>query len=186
MLAFIASFQIVYYLEDKKLHLPPFSNQLFSYFDSTNFEDTSPLDLSSIYKELVNSRSPALEYEDQDLPQELPQQSTYAKCIDHSLGSVKQKSQKGIYTWKDENGVMNFSDSKPEGTDSQPLALAGAKIFDYFKLNISGANVPFEFKEKLTHSINKLFALYGQLIAKEDLKQVVVNLRFFTSNTIPS
>ncbi|MEP1448926.1 MAG: DUF4124 domain-containing protein [Paraglaciecola sp.] len=182
LLAFIASFQIVHYLEGNKLYLPPFLNQLFGYFGNTNFEGTSPLDLASIEKETIKSDSPTLHYEPQELPQELPRaQRKNASCIDHSLGNVKVKPQSKIYTWKDENGVTHFSDSKPEDTDSQPLTLAGSKIFNYFKLNISGANVPFEFKEKLTHSINKLFALYGQLIAKEDLRQVVVNLRFFTS-----
>jgi hypothetical protein len=176
LLAFIASFQLAYYLDDKKLYLPPFLNQLLGYFDNTNFAGTSPLDLASIDKQAV--KSPALQYEHQELPQT---QRNNVSCIDHSLGSVKVKPQSKIYTWKDKSGVTNFSDSKPEDTDSQPLTLAGSKIFDYFKLNISGANVPFEFKEKLTHSINKLFALYGQLIAKEDLRQVAVNLRFFTS-----
>jgi hypothetical protein len=178
LLAFIASFQLAYYLDDKQLYLPPFLNQLFVYFDNSNFEGTSPLDLASIEKETVKSPSSSPQYEPQELPQA---QRKNASCIDHSIGNVKVKPQSKIYTWKDKSGVTNFSDSKPEDTDSQPLTLAGSKIFDYFKLNISGANVPFEFKEKLTHSINKLFALYGQLIAKEDLKQVVVNLRFFPS-----
>ncbi|GAC17701.1 DUF4124 domain-containing protein [Paraglaciecola arctica] len=176
LLAFIASFQLAYYLDDKKLYLPPFLNQLLGYFDNSNFAGTSPLDLASIDKKAV--KSPALQYEHQELPQT---QRNTVSCIDHSLGNVKVKPQSKIYTWKDKSGVTNFSDSKPEDTDSQSLTIAGPKIFDYFKLNISGANVPFEFKEKLTHSINKLFALYGQLIAKEDLRQVVVNLRFFTS-----
>tara|TARA_R110002153_G_scaffold940_2_gene4247 strand:- start:5305 stop:6447 length:1143 start_codon:yes stop_codon:yes gene_type:complete len=178
LLAFIASFQLAYYLDDKKLYLPPFLNQLLGYFENSNFEGTSPLDLASIEKETAESPSSSQQYGSQELPQA---QRKNASCIDHSLGKVTVKPQNKIYTWKDKSGVTNFSDSKPEDTDSQHLTLAGSKIFDYFKLNISGANVPFEFKEKLTHSINKLFALYGQLIAKEDLRQVVVNLRFFTS-----
>jgi hypothetical protein len=178
LLAFLASFQLAYYLDDKKLYLPPFLIQLFAYFDNTSFEGTSPLDLASIDTETVKSHSPARQYEPQELPQA---ERNNVSCNDHSLGNVKVKPQNKIYTWKDKSGVTNFSDSKPEDTDSQRLELAGDTIFDYFKLNVSGTNVPFEFKEKLTHSINKLFALYGQLIAKKNLRQVVVNLRFFTS-----
>lgn len=182
LLAFTASFQLACYLEGKKLYLPPFLHPLFAYLENTNFESPSPLDLTSIDKQAAKSHSPALQYESQELPPALPHvQSKNVRCIDHSLGNVKLKPQNKIYTWKDEKGVANFSDSKPEDTESQHLTLAGDSIFDYFRLNISGANVPFEFKEKLTNSINKLFALYGQLIAKEDLKQVLVNLRFFTS-----
>ncbi|MBU3003430.1 DUF4124 domain-containing protein [Paraglaciecola arctica] len=178
LLAFIASFQLVHYLDNKNLYLPSFLNQLFRYFDDTNFAGSSPVDLASMDTPSTKSRSPARQYQPQELPQT---QRSNLSCTDHSLGNVKVKPQSKIYTWKDEKGVTHFSDSKPEDTNSQPLELAADKIFDYFKLNISGANVPFEFKEKLTHSINKLFALYGQLIAKEDLRQVVVNLRFFTS-----
>jgi hypothetical protein len=178
LLAFIASFQLVHYLDDKKLYLPPFLNQLFGYFDNPNFEGTLPLDLITIDTQSTKSHTPPLQYESQELPQT---QRSNLSCTDHSLGNVKVKPQSKIYTWKDEKGVTHFSDNKPEDTDSQPMALAKDTIFDYFKLNISGAKVPFEFKEKLTHSINKLFGLYGQLIGKEDLKQVVVNLRFFTS-----
>jgi hypothetical protein len=102
-------------------------------------------------------------------------------CKDHSLGKLKAKPTSKIYTWKDEKGVVHFSDNKPSDFDSDELEFAGAQVFDYFSLNIAGQGVPFEFKEKLTRSINKMFSVYGQLIDKKNLKKVAVNLRFISS-----
>ncbi|GAC17698.1 hypothetical protein [Paraglaciecola arctica] len=103
LLAFIASFQLAYYLDDKKLYLPPFLNQLLGYFDNSNFAGTSPLDLASSDKKAV--KSPALQYQPQELPQT---QRNNVSCIDHSLGNVKVKSQSKIYTWKDKKWSHQF------------------------------------------------------------------------------
>jgi hypothetical protein len=173
--AFGMSFLLVNHLQGKKLYLPDFISQVIQYFNESSI-------IHSTNIESVKATNP-LPQKIELLTEELDN-STNSKrgCVDHSLGQVKATKENKIYTWKDEQGINNFSDKKPANNHAKQLDLAGGQVFNYFSLNIVGAvNIPFEFKEKLSRSIHKMFAVYGQLIDKKQLKKVSVNLKFIAS-----
>ncbi|WP_289029663.1 DUF4124 domain-containing protein [uncultured Paraglaciecola sp.] len=173
--AFGASSLFVKYLESEKVALPPFVNKALAYFEeSPQLISQEVLSIDSKIDKPSLNLAPQVEIiNEMSRPRRV--------CKDHSLGELKVKSQSNIYTWKDSQGVTHFSDKKPDNLSVEELELAGEQVFDYFSLNIVGADVPFEFKEKLSRAIHKMFVIYGQLIDKSNLKKVSINLRFIAS-----
>jgi len=72
-------------------------------------------------------------------------------CKDTSLGEVEYKKVGEVYTWVDERGIANFS------------------------------RLPYDFNQRLTSKLNKLFEIYGQLLDRSSLKKVDINLRVYAS-----
>ncbi len=98
-------------------------------------------------------------------------------CINTSLGNVKYKKIGEVYTWTDENGTPHFSDTPPEKGDYAQLSYAGDKVLDYFLLDLNTESLPYDFNQKLTVKLNKLFGLYGKLLDISSLKKVDINLQ---------
>ena len=174
LVAFGASILLVNHLNGKKILLPEFVDHVLSYFNELVLIDAEPIK--------SNLKSIQLPPNNKFLPIETNEiLAPRIVCKDHSIGELQAKKKSNIYTWKDNKGVTHFSDKKPEDNQAKQLELAGEQVFDFFSLNIVGANIPFEFKEKLSRSINKMFAVYGRLIDKNNLKKVSVNLKFIAS-----
>jgi hypothetical protein len=102
-------------------------------------------------------------------------------CKDTSLGEIKYKKIGEIYTWTDEKEIVHFSSTPPQKGDFELLSYAKEKVFDYFTLDLNTENLPYDFNEKLTLKLNKLFEIYGQLITHTSLKKVDINLRVYAS-----
>jgi len=182
-LSFFASFELAYFLDGKKLYLPDFFVQNLHVKS-----DLPPAKLAvSEYQDEVLLLERKVQFphlDDQNKIVELYEvNQTQSVCVDHSLGDLKVQSKNGLYYWTDDKGVKHISDKKPKEIEYQAFVLAGEQVLDYFSLNITGSDVPFEFKEKLTRSITALFKVYGQLLSKAELKKVQVNLKFIASAT---
>lgn len=102
-------------------------------------------------------------------------------CKDTSLGGVKYKKVGEIYTWVDERGIANFSSSQPKKHEFKLLDYAGEKVFDYFTLDLNTESLPYDFNQKLTLKLNKLFEVYGLLLDRSSLKKVEIKLRVYVS-----
>ena len=184
MLAFIISFELAYYLDGKRFYVPDFL-ALSQYFKQELLPtEASTIETQSAQLPTINNPHNITHTEQKTKIVELSEigQRRYV-CTDHALGELQVQNKNGLYFWTDEKGTKHISDKKPKDTEYQMLTLVGEQVLDYFSLNISGSDVPFEFKEKLTGSITKLFAVYGQLLNQAELKKVAVNLRFITSKT---
>ena len=184
IVAFIASFALAYYLNGKSFYLPNFL--VPSQYFQNDLMQTEESTLDGQTDLLLPSEQFQKPLQTVNIPKivELPETGqSQIFCIDHSLGELQVQNKNGLYYWTDEQGIKHISDKKPKDTEYQMLTLAGEQVLDYFSLNITGSDVPFEFKEKLTRYITKLFAVYGQLLSKAELKKVVVNLKFITSKT---
>lgn len=103
-------------------------------------------------------------------------------CKDTSLGELEYKKVGEVYTWTDEYGMPHFSDTPPSKGDFESLNYAGQKVFDYFTLDLNTESLPYDFNQKLSLKLNKLFELYGQLLDTSSLKKVDINLRVYQSN----
>jgi hypothetical protein len=174
LLAFGFSFQLFQYLNGIKIYIPELIIPFVHFFNEPHeiTEKTSSPTSEAI---LVSDQ---VKFHPDELSENIPRKIA---CKDHSLGKLKTKPTSKIFTWKDEKGVVSFGDKEPDSFDSEELSLAGTQVFDYFSLNIVGEGVPFEFKEKLSRAINKMFAVYGQLIDRQNLKKVLVNIKFISS-----
>jgi hypothetical protein len=102
-------------------------------------------------------------------------------CKDTSLGEVGYKKVGEVYTWVDERGIANFSSAPPKKGEFKILNYAGEKVFDYFTLDLNTESLPYDFNQRLTLKLNKLFEIYGQLLDKSSLKKVDINLRVYAS-----
>lgn len=102
-------------------------------------------------------------------------------CKHTSLGEIKYKKTGNVYTWVDERGISNFSSTPPNNADFKQLNYAENKIFDYFSLDLNTENLPYDFNQKLSIKLHKLFELYGKLLDVSKLRKVDINLRVFAS-----
>lgn len=105
-----------------------------------------------------------------------------AVCKDTSLGELQLKKTGQVYTWTDDEGVLHFSDTPPGRGNFESLDYAKERVFDYFSLNLNTDNLPYDFNQKLTVKLNKLFKLYGNLLDRSLLKKVDINLQVYRSN----
>lgn len=90
---------------------------------------------------------------------------------------MKYKKVGEVYTWTDENGTPHFSDTPPDKGDYSQLNYAGEKVLDYFLLDLNTESLPYDFNQKLTVKLNKLFRFYGKLLDTSSLKKVDINLQ---------
>ena len=102
-------------------------------------------------------------------------------CKDTSIGAVQYKKIGDVYTWIDERGIANFSSTPPQKGEFELLNYAGEKVFDYFSLDLNTESLPYDFNQKLTVKLNKLFEIYGQLLDRSSLKKIGIKLRIYES-----
>ncbi len=88
-----------------------------------------------------------------------------------------------IYTWTDQDDIYHVSDKPPKEGEFLIVNYAGQKVFDYFSLTLNTENLPYDFNEKLTVKLNKLFAIYGELLDISSLKKTDINLLIYSSKS---
>ena len=174
-LAFIASFLLANYVNDHGVSLHSGLNKTIYWIESL-FNDTAPeLNKIPVIAEQTAFK-PRQQYQDVEV-------GGVRACKDTSLGEVKYKRVGDIYTWTDEDDVYHVSDKPPKEGEFKLLNYAGEQVFDYFSLDLNTENLPYDFNQKLTQKLNKLFEIYGQLLDRSSLKKVDINLRIYLSKT---
>ena len=103
-----------------------------------------------------------------------PQADT-TRCIDTSLGEVKYERNGDIYTWTDSQGVVHFTDEKPNFAVATYDSGFKAPL-DYFDLTLNTPKLPSSFNQDLRIRLNTVFKVYGQIIGVHALKKVKLNL----------
>ena len=176
----MGSFLLANHFSDKKMDLPSQVVQSLRWFESLFLEDTvielriTPnLEIKTLTAEPENTKPNYLHTE----------VGSRHVCVDTSLGELKYKKVGDIYTWTDEDDVYHVSDKAPTEGKFELFNYAGEKIFDYFTLDLNTDSLPYDFNQKLTVKLNKLFELYGKLLDKTSLKKVDINLRVYQSKT---
>jgi len=174
VIAFGVSFLLANYFSGNRLSFNSVLNQgiqLISSWSEGEVEVTNTASLSRSTKP-SNDAQPQVEY---------VEVGNKLHCEDTSLGEIKYKKVGDIYTWIDEKGIYNVSDKPPDSGDFTLLNYAGEKVFDYFTLDLNTESLPYDFNQKLSLKLNKLFELYGQLLDVSSLKKVDINLRIYQS-----
>jgi hypothetical protein len=183
IVAFVGSFLLANHFSDKKIDLPSKMAQSIRWFESL-FLDDPELEFSTI-QNLKNQTAGSEPNE--KLGEDAEQNYSHAEvgsrstCVDTSLGELKYKKVGDIYTWTDKNDVYHVSDKAPTEGKFELLDYAGEKVFDYFTLDLNTESLPYDFNQKLTAKLNKLFELYGKLLDSSALKKVDINLRVYQS-----
>jgi hypothetical protein len=181
--AFVGSFFLADHFDRNSLYLPKQVSQGLRWVESL-FADVgvlTKLDSEALYNS-KNKFEPTV-----TLPSDDEQQYSHVEvgrkpvCKDTSLGKIKYKKVGDIYTWTDKNDVYHVSDKPPTEGKFKLFNYAGEKVFDYFSLDLNTENLPYDFNEKLTLKLNKLFEIYGQLLDRSSLKKVDINLRIYAS-----
>ena len=174
LLTFVASFLLATYFNDHDVNLQAKFNRVVHWVKSLLIENPK-LELPPIKME------PMVVKLAQEVERPHVEVGSSKVCKDTSLGEVKYKKVGSVYTWVDERGIENFSSTPPNKGDFSLLNITAEKAFDYFSLNLITGNLPYDFNQKLTLKLNKLFEIYGQLLDRTRLKKVEINLRIYTS-----
>tara|TARA_R110001592_G_C13106918_1_gene744628 strand:- start:154 stop:1311 length:1158 start_codon:yes stop_codon:yes gene_type:complete len=181
--SFVGSFFLADHLDRNGLYLPKQVTQGLRWVESL-FTDVKVL--TRLNSETLNNPKKKLEPIIK-LLREDEQQYSHVEigrkpvCKDTSLGKIKYKKVGDIYTWTDKNDVYHVSDKAPEEGAFKLFDYVGEKVFDYFSLDLNTESLPYDFNQKLTLKLNKLFEIYGQLLDRSSLKKVDINLRIYTS-----
>ncbi|WP_159818115.1 hypothetical protein [Colwellia sp. 20A7] len=174
ILAFVASFLIASYFDDNDIHLDSQFNKTILWIESLFGEKAILNDQTNNIPQTIPNTETRKQYQHVDV-------GSAGVCKDTSIGEVKYKEFGGVYTWVDERGITNFSSTPPENLDFQLLNYAGDKVFDYFNLDLNTERLPYDFNQKLSLKLNKLFELYGQLLDRSSLRKVDINLHVYSS-----
>lgn len=181
--SFVGSFFLADHLDRNSLYLPKQVTQGLLWVESL-FTDVKAL--TRLNSEALNNPKKKLEPIIQ-LLREDEQQYSHVEigrkpvCKDTSLGKIKYKKVGDIYTWTDKHDVYHVSDKPPEEGAFKLFDYVGEKVFDYFSLDLNTESLPYDFNQKLTLKLNKLFEIYGQLLDRSSLKKVDINLRIYAS-----
>lgn len=174
ILAFVASFLLASYFSDHGISLHAQLNKTIHWVESL-FSDAPELNKTPVNTgQIITNLQPKKQYQHVEV-------GNAGACKDTSLGEVKYKKVGDIYTWTDENDVYHVSDKPPKEGEFKLLNYAGEKVFDYFSLDLNTASLPYDFNQRLTLKLNKLFKVYGQLLDRSSLKKVDINLRIYAS-----
>ena len=174
VLAFVGSFLLASYFSNQGISLHAQLNKTIHWVDSLFGED-SELDEPPANNEQANVQAkPKEQYHHVEV-------GNARACKDTSLGEVEYKKVGEVYTWVDERGIANFSSAPPKKGEFKVLNYAGEKVFDYFTLDLNTERLPYDFNQRLTSKLNKLFEIYGQLLDRSSLKKVDINLRVYAS-----
>jgi hypothetical protein len=175
LFAFLLSFVLASYFSGNALTLPRELEQAMVFLGS--LFDVEPNDVSSI------ERTPNIVSHISSIRPEFVATPSFTTCTDTSKGKLQYKKVGAIYTWQDEQGIAHFSDQKPVSDSFNTLNFAGEKVFDYFSLNLTAGNLPYDFRQKLEVKLKAIFELYGHLLDKSSLKKIEINLNVFGSKT---
>ena len=170
--AFGGSFMLANYFSDHGISLHAQLNKAVHWVESLFGEDSGRPPANT--KQAIAKEKPKKQYPHVEV-------GNAKVCKDTSLGEVKYKKVGEVYTWVDERGIANFSSTPPKKGEFTLLNYAGEKVFDYFTLDLNIESLPYDFHQKLTLKLNKLFEVYGQLLDKSSLKKVDINLRVYAS-----
>ncbi|WP_114326666.1 hypothetical protein [Candidatus Colwellia aromaticivorans] len=174
LLAFVGSFLLASYFSDHGISLHAQLNKTIHWVESLF------ADVPELKKPPANTRQAVAKAKPKKQYQHVEVGNARA-CKDTSLGEVKYKKVGEVYTWVDERGIANFSSTQPKNGEFRVLNYAGEKVFDYFSLDLNAESLPYDFNQKLTLKLNKLFEIYGQLLDRSSLKKVDINLRIYAS-----
>lgn len=152
--------------------------QSIRWFESL-FLDTQ--ELEAVSTERLDNNTVKLDIDDTEQNYSHVEVGNRHVCVDTSLGELKYKKVGNIYTWTDDNDVYHVSDKAPDEGQFELLDYASEKVFDYFSLGLNTERLPYNFHQKLTAKLNKLFELYGRLLDSSALKKVDINLRVYQS-----
>lgn len=174
ILAFVASFLLASYFSDHGVSLYAQLNKTIHWVESL-FSDAPELNKTPVNTgQTITNLQPKKQFQHVEV-------GNAGACKDTSLGEVKYKKVGDVYSWIDEKGIANFSSTPPNRGEFELLNYAGEKVFDYFSLDLNTASLPYDFNQRLTLKLNKLFKLYGQLLDSSSLKKVDINLRVYAS-----
>jgi len=174
ILAFVGSFLLTNYFSDHVVSLHAQLNKTIHWIESL-FGDAPEFNKPPANSGLtITNLQPKNKYQHIEV-------GNARACKDTSLGEVKYKKVDDVYSWIDERGIANFSSTPPNQGEFELLNYAGEKVFDYFSLDLNTASLPYDFNQKLTLKLNKLFKVYGQLLDRSSLKKVEINLRIYAS-----
>ena len=174
VLAFAGSFLLANYFSDHGISLHSQLNKSIHWVESLFGEDSELTRPPANTKHAIAKEKPKKQYSHVEV-------GSAGTCKYTSLGEVKYKKVGDIYTWTDESGVYNVSDKPPKEGEFKLLNYAGEKVFDYFTLDLNTESLPYDFHQRLTLKLNKLFEVYGQLLDRTSLKKVDINLRVYAS-----
>jgi hypothetical protein len=183
VIACVGSFLLANHLAEEKLDLPPQVAQSIRWFESL-FLAVKELDVETIINsgnEEVKIQPRVGSSDDTEQIYSHVEVGNRRVCVDTSLGEVKYKKVGNIYTWTDEQDVYHVSDKAPDEEHFELLSYAGERVFDYFTLDLNTESLPYDFNQTLTAKLNKLFELYGNLLDRDSLKKVDINLRVYQS-----
>lgn len=178
-LAFVGSFFLANHFSEKKIALPHQVAQSIRWLESL-FLDAKELEAVSTER-LDNKTVKSDPIDDAEQNYSHVEVGNRHLCVDTSLGELKYKKVGNIYTWTDDKDVYHVSDKAPDEGQFELLDYADGKVFDYFTLDLSTESLPYDFNQKLTVKLNKLFELYGTLLDRSSLKKVDINLRVYRS-----
>ncbi len=101
-------------------------------------------------------------------------------CRPSAIGTISKRDGGEIYTWKDENGKLFFGDKPPQNiAQVDSVDVEGERQFFEMKLETGDFPLPLAFQEKLTLHINKSYSVLENLLPRELLQKVQLNLWLF-------
>ncbi|MCH9696650.1 MAG: DUF1570 domain-containing protein [Gammaproteobacteria bacterium] len=103
------------------------------------------------------------------------------QCTTTPVEKVSVKKAKKIYRWKDNTGKVHFGDSAFHSAEAESVQLKHRKELDYFSLKITGDEQPTRFSDQLSTRINKVFLLLSDMIPRDNLQKVTVDLKLFNN-----
>ncbi len=183
IVAFVGSFLLANHFSDKKIDLPSQVSQSIRWFESLFLYDPE-LELrttQNLKNQTAGSEPNKKLGEDAEQNYSHAEVGRRSTCVDTSLGELKYKKVGDIYTWTDKNDVYHVSDKAPSEGKFEILNYAGEKVFDYLTLDFNTESLPYDFNQKLTVKLNKLFELYGKLLDSSSLKKVDIKLQIYQS-----
>lgn len=181
--SFVGSFILANHFDNKNLNLPIQLTQGLRWIESWFSDEEVLTNLTSerlASNDLKAKLTTKIAHEKQYSHVEVGNRPV---CKDTSLGKIQYKKIGDIYTWTDENDLYHVSDKPPEEGKFKLFNYAGEKVFDYFSLDLNTEHLPYDFNEKLTVKLNKLFEMYGKLLDVESLRKVDINLRVHSSES---
>ena len=139
-MAFAGSYMLAHYLKDNGVKMPVGVINAMHWVESVFTQE--PV----IMRPPVISNQPTALNESERLYQHTSVGRTKA-CKDTSMGEVEYKKEDEVYTWVDERGIANFSNTPPKKGGFKLLNYAGEKVFDYFILDLNTESLPYDFHQ---------------------------------------
>jgi len=106
--------------------------------------------------------------------------------VSSDFNSCKKQSQtiqqeKRLYKWKNNKGVLHFSDKLPKSKDYYDLAIRNYKASDFFSLNIDSqyAKLPVFALDSIKRDMNKIYHILTRKIGVSQLNFITLKLKIF-------